>query len=146
LTRDDRHNIEGEKLMANQSKNVQAEPTQPSDRRNFMRSTVAAATGLAVGGLAAPPVAAADEPAAGEKKMAGTITARFPPRHPPTDRQVHEVLAAIFRRNGCPTCGLTGIDLRMRVADPVEQVKVDGAELAGVEIHMEPVPVPWKAQ
>jgi hypothetical protein len=135
--------------MAKQPQNVEAEavPTEPSDRRNFIRTTVAAATGLAVGGLAAPSTASADEPAAGERhKMAGTITARFAPRHPPTEKQVHEVLAAIFRRNGCPTCGLTGIDLRMRVADPVEQVKIDGAELAGVEVHMEPVPAPWRAQ
>jgi hypothetical protein len=142
--------------MATESKNVEmaapapetpAQTRNSSDRRNFIKSTVGVATGLAVGGLAAAPVAAADEPAAGAKaKLPGIVTARFDPKHPPKAKDVHEVLAAIFRRNGCSTCGLTGVDLRMRVADPIEQLKLDIADVPNVEVSMDPQPSPWKAQ
>src|SRR5262249_8759655 len=87
----------------------------PADRRAFMKSAVAVSTAVAAGGMGV--VATAAEPAqqaqAAKAKLSGSVSVRFDPKKPPTDKDVHAVLEQIFRVHGCTTCGLGGIDLRL---------------------------------
>jgi hypothetical protein len=51
------------------------------------------------------------------------VNVRFDPKQPPKVEDVHAVLAGLFRQNGCVTCGLTGIDLRLQLSDPAERLE-----------------------
>jgi hypothetical protein len=71
--------------------------------------------------MVASSASAADAQA--KSNLSGMVNVRFDPKQPPKVEDVHAVLAGLFRQNGCVTCGLTGIDLRLQLSDPAVRLK-----------------------
>ncbi len=92
------------------------------DRRSFFKDAVVAAAAVG-GGVTASTAAGAEpvkQPAAAKAVQAFQV--RFEPKKPPMLKDVQLVIESLVRRGGCPTCGLTGIDIRLHAGDPLKDL------------------------
>lgn len=105
---------------------VDSESVAASNRRSFIKGTVIAAGTLAASGLAAsaePAIAAEDKQeriAIPSSSLRGIVQVSFSSKTPPKIEDVQSAVAQIAKLNGCVGCGLIGIDLRLKLGDPVQ--------------------------
>ena len=119
--------------MSKRKKEEPSSTVEPSNRRTFIKSTIAGA-GAVAAGLAATKGTAKAAQARGFK---GTVSARFGRGSEPTLPELQAAIAQIVNEYGCKPCGLLGFDIRFTRVNPpirVRNVQVKGAEVVIEEV------------
>ncbi|HEU4390121.1 MAG TPA: twin-arginine translocation signal domain-containing protein [Blastocatellia bacterium] len=112
---------------------VTSKTAEPSNRRNFIKTTLVGAGAVATG-LAATKGTAKAAQARGFK---GTVSARFGRGTEPTLPELQAAIAQIVGEYGCKPCGLLGFDIRFTRVNP--PIRVRNVQIKGGEVMIEEV-------